>query len=254
MLAQLDFQGKAVLVTGAAAGLGRVVALTLAGFGADLCLVDVNAEGLAATANDAGGRGVEIVVADLSRAENCALAVERAVARFGRLDGVCNVAGVAKFMPFTEIPIEQFELTMAVNFAAPFFLSQAAIPHLLATSGAIVNVASAAAFVGEAYLAPYAASKAALVSLTKSLAMEYAKTSIRVSAVAPGGMETGMAAGMGGASLPAGIDFTLVERYVPLRGLVSVKDVAMMIAWLASEQGGAFHGGCVHMDAGITAG
>lgn len=254
MLSGLEFGGKAVLVTGAASGLGRAVARELGALGADLCLVDRNAAALAATASELGSSagGVEAVATDLADPENCTLAVERAVARFGRLDALCNIAGVLNFAPFTQMTAERFHATLAVNFSAPFFLSQAAIPHLLATNGAIVNVASAAAFIGEAYLAAYAASKAALVSLTKSLAMEYAKTSLRVSAVAPGGMQTGMGFEIGEAKDQ--IDFALVQRYSGLRGFVAVEDVAAMIALLASERGAAFHGACVNMDAGITAG
>jgi NAD(P)-dependent dehydrogenase (short-subunit alcohol dehydrogenase family) len=253
MLDRVEFAGKAVVVTGAASGLARAVALKLASLGADLCLVDLNAAGLEATAKEAGaqGRAVEVVATDLAEQKNCALAIERAVARFGRLDALCNIAGVLKFARFTEVTTAQLQTTLAVNFQAPFFLSQAAIPHLLATNGAIVNVASSSAFIGEAYLAPYAASKAALVSLTKSLAMEYAKTSLRVSAVAPGGMETGMGAGMGDIG---DVDFSLIQRYTGLRGMVPVGDVAAMIALLASDQSAPFHGGCVPMDAGITAG
>jgi NAD(P)-dependent dehydrogenase (short-subunit alcohol dehydrogenase family) len=254
MLDRLDFSGKTVLATGAASGLGRAVALKLAVLGADLCLVDRSVDGLEATAGEVRllGRAVETVAVDLARAENCALAVERAVARFGRLDALCNIAGVLKFAPFTKVTPEQLQMTLAVNFSAPFHLSQAAIPHLLASDGAIVNVASAAAFIGEAYLAGYAASKAALVSLTKSLAMEYAKTSLRVSAIAPGGMETGMGADMG--AVAGELDFSLVQRYMGLRGMVAIDDVAEMVALLASERSAAFHGGCVHMDAGINAG
>jgi NAD(P)-dependent dehydrogenase (short-subunit alcohol dehydrogenase family) len=253
MLDRVDFAGKAALVTGAASGLGRAVALKLSALGADLCIVDLNAAGLEATAKDVAalGRAVEPVATDLADQKNCAMAVERAVARFGRLDAVCNIAGVLKFARFTDVTAAQLHTTLAVNFQAPFFLSQAAIPHLLASSGAIVSVASSSAFIGEAYLSPYAASKAALVSLTKSLAMEYAKTSLRISAIAPGGMETGMAGGIGDVG---DVDFSLIQRYTGMRGMVPVDDVAAMVALLASERGAAFHGGCVPMDAGITAG
>lgn len=254
MLEQHVFDGKVALVTGAAGGLGRAVALKLATLGADLCLVDLNSALLQETAEAAQrmGRTAEVVSADLSRPDNCALAVERAVARFGRLDALCNVAGVLHFTRFADMPAAQFQATVAVNLQAPFLLSQAAIPHLLAAGGAIVNVASSAAFIGEAYLAAYAASKAAIVSLTKSLAMEYAKSPLRVAAVAPGGMATGMGGGI--ESLADQIDLSLVQRYTGLRGLVPVEDVAEMIALLASDKGAAFHGSCVQMDAGITAG
>jgi NAD(P)-dependent dehydrogenase (short-subunit alcohol dehydrogenase family) len=254
MLDGVRFDGKTVLVTGAASGLARATALRLAGLGADLCLVDLDAEGLAATADQVRtlGRAVEPVAADLSRPEACPRAVEAAIGRFGRLDALCNVAGVIRFSPFAKLPLESLQRTLAVNFQAPFLLCQAAIPHLLNSRGAIVNVASSAAFIGEAYVSDYAASKAALVSLTKSLAMEYARTELRISAVAPGGMPTGMGAGVDLSS--ADYDMAIMQRYMGLRGLVAVEDVAAMIALLASDRSAPFHGGCVRMDAGITAG
>lgn len=249
----MNFKGKAVLVTGAASGLGRATAMTLAGLGAELCLVDVRAEALHGVGDAARAQGasVEAVALDLSQRADCAAAVDAAVARFGGLDGLCNVAGVIAPAHFEAMAPERFEQIMAVNFAAPFFLSQRAIPHLLARNGAIVNVASCAAYMGQAYLAAYAASKAAVLSLTKSLAIEYANRPLRVSAVAPGGMDTDMVANI---AFPADADFTLVQRFSGLRGSVPVQEVAELIVLLASERGAAFHGTCVQIDAGVTAG
>jgi NAD(P)-dependent dehydrogenase (short-subunit alcohol dehydrogenase family) len=144
-----------------------------------------------------------------------------------------------------------WQKTIAVNLSAPFYLFQAAIPHLLEAEGAVVNVTSSAAFVGEAYLAAYCASKAGLTHMTKALAMEYTHKPVRINAVAPGGMATGMGAGM---RMPEDVDFALMQRFMGLRGMVEVDDVAEMIAYLASPAAQGFHGACINLDRGITAG
>jgi len=170
-----DMTGKVALVTGAASGLGRATALKLAAAGADLCIVDVNAEGLAETEAllAPSGRAVLAHVANLADADACAPAVAAAAARFGRLDALCNVAGALRMAHSAEMPRADWDLIIAVNLTAPFLLSQAAIPHLLESDaeggGAIVNVTSSAAFIGEAYFACYCASKAGLVNLTKAM-------------------------------------------------------------------------------------
>lgn len=248
-----NMTGKAALITGAASGLGRATALALAKAQANLLLVDVNASGLEGTASEARSNGVQARchVADLSLREASALAVAAAISEFGRLDALCNVAGILHFAHTPEMAAEQYERTIAVNLNAPFFLAQAAIPHLLKQSGAIVNVTSSAAFVGEAYLAAYCASKAGLNHMTKALAMEYSKTSLRVNAVAPGGMVTGIAANL---KMPNGIDYELIKRFTGLRGVVDVDDVASMIAFLASDAARGYHGAIISIDNGITAG
>ena len=125
--------------------------------------------------------------------------------------------------------------TLAVNLSAPFFLSQAAIPYLLEADGAIVNVTSSAAFVGEAYAAAYCASKWGLVGMTKAMAMEFQKAPIRINAVAPGGMMTNIAANL---KMPQNADFrALIKRFSGMRGTVEVDDAADMILLLASDSG-----------------
>jgi NAD(P)-dependent dehydrogenase (short-subunit alcohol dehydrogenase family) len=246
-------KGRAALVTGAASGLGRATALKLAAAGADVCLVDVNAAGLEETAGQVRERGVraEVFAADLSAAENCQKAVARAVSAFGRLDALCNVAGIIIFANTPQMAPADWEKTIGVNLAAPFFLIQAAIPHLLEQNGAVVNVSSSAAFIGEAYAAAYCASKAGLNHLTKSLAMEYVHKPIRFNAVAPGGMLTNIATNM---KMPEDVDYALIKRFSGLRGLVEVDDVADLIAFLASPAADGYHGACISIDKGITAG
>jgi NAD(P)-dependent dehydrogenase (short-subunit alcohol dehydrogenase family) len=247
----IDMKGKAALVTGAASGLGRATARKLAEAGADMCIVDVNADALAETAGLLGNVQVLTHVANLSDPAACKGAVAAAVERFGRLDALCNIAGIIKFANSHEMAQDDYLSTIAINLNAPFFLSQAAIPHLLEANGAIVNCASSAAFIGEAYAAAYCASKAGLVNMTKAMAMEYSRKPIRINAVAPGGMMTNIAACM---QMPEGVEYDLIQRYSGMRGLVEVDDVADLVAMLASPAGRSYHGACVSIDAGVTAG
>ena len=230
-----DMKGKAALVTGAASGLGRATALALGRAGADLCIVDVNTTGLGETAESTGRRGCAIACC-MPPIWLCATtAAERSVAavqEFGRLDALCNVAGIIVLCNAHEMREVDFEKTLAVNLSAPFYLMQAAIPHLLQAQGAVVNVTSSAAFVGEAYAAAYCATKAGLTQMTKALAMEYVHQPIRFNAVAPGGMMTNIAANI---KMPEGADRALISRFSGLRGMVDVADVADMIAFLASD-------------------
>ncbi|MEW9854062.1 SDR family NAD(P)-dependent oxidoreductase [Novosphingobium sp. M1R2S20] len=247
-----NMSGKVVLVTGAASGLGRATALRFAQEGAQLCLVDADADGLAETqALLVPGSEALLHQADLSPPSACKEAVSAAVEKFDRLDGLCNVAGIIYLANSHEMPEELWARTLAVNLTAPFMLSQAAIPHLLEANGAIVNVASSAAFIGEAYAAAYCATKAGIVNMTKAMAMEYVRKPIRINAVAPGGMVTNIARNF---TPPEGCDFELLKRYTGYRGTVDVDEVAGMIVLLASEAGKGFHGSCVTIDAGITAG
>ena len=253
MLTPSDMTDKSAIVTGAAAGLGRATALLLAEAGANLCLVDIDAKGLAGTAAEIRALGREVLVKAVNLAEGsqCSAIVTDTVSAFGRLDALCNVAAV--FMPThtTDMTDEQWDTTLAVNLSAPFKLIRAAIPHLLAQNGAVVNVSSCAAHMGQAYLAAYSATKAALNHMTRSLAMEYMHKPIRFNAVAPGGMMTALAAGL--ARLPDP-DPSLLGRITPLRGVNEVEDVARMVAFLASDAARGYHGSIINIDNGITAG
>ncbi|MFV8817660.1 SDR family NAD(P)-dependent oxidoreductase [Haliea sp. E17] len=248
-----NMQGKAALVTGAASGLGKATALKLAAAGADLGIVDINAEGLEITAAEARELGVKVFtqVVDMAQREQVVSAVDNTVAAYGRLDALCNVAGIIIMCNAHEMPAEQWTRVIDINLNGPFFAIQAAIPHLLESNGAVVNVTSTAAFVGEAYAGAYCASKAGLLQLTRALAMEYVHKTIRFNAVAPGGMMTNIANNM---TMPEGVDYELIKRYSGLRGLVEVEDVAEAVLTLASGAGRGYHGACITIDKGITAG
>jgi NAD(P)-dependent dehydrogenase (short-subunit alcohol dehydrogenase family) len=244
--------GKAALVTGAASGLGRATALRLASVGADIYAVDISAAALEEALGELRALGVraEGRAADLGVRENCVGVVAEAVAAFGRLDALCNVAAVLYTDHATDMPASDWERTLAVNLSAPFYLIQAAIPHLLEVDGAVVNVTSCAAHKAQAYSAAYCATKAGLSHMTKALAMEYMHKPIRFNAVAPGGMMTNIAKGM---KLPADFDRSIFGRVAPLRGLVEVDEVAELTAFLATPAAGGYHGACINIDKGITA-
>ncbi len=248
-----EFDAKVVLVTGAASGLGRAASVRFAQEGAQVCLVDINAAGLSETARtitDAGGLCANYC-GDLGLPSNCADAVNVAIEAFGRLDVLCNVAGILRFHALADVSAEDWNKLFAVNVTAPFFMTQAAMPHLVESKGNVVNVASTAAFIGQSYTAPYAATKAALLSLTKSLAMEFIKSPVRINAIAPGGMMTEMLQGL---AFPEGADTDMIMRYCGFRPPNTPEDVVEPLLFLASERARAVHGACYTADNGITAG
>jgi meso-butanediol dehydrogenase/(S,S)-butanediol dehydrogenase/diacetyl reductase len=146
---------------------------------------------------------------------------------------------------------EDWNLTIAVNLSGPFFMCQAAIPRLLDTSGNIVNIASNAGLMGQAYTVAYCASKAGVVNLTKALAMEFVKQSIRINCVCPAGTETALTAGV---RFPEEIDPQLLGRYSGMRGMTTPDEIAEVFAFVASDSSRSMHGSIVSADQGVTAG
>jgi len=241
------------LVTGAARGLGRSVAKAFAEQGVALMLLDVLPDRLQGTAQalrDEGAR-VETFVADVSQRPQCFAAVEATLAAFGRIDVLANVAGLVRFNRATEVPEAEFEKIMAVNAAGPFWLSQAAIPHLIAAKGNIVNVASHSGLVGSPYIAPYSMSKGAMIQMTRSLAMEYMDEPIRVNCVCPGPMATEIGTDI---VMPDGLDVAKIQRYSGHRGQSAPEEVAAMIAFVASSGASAVNGAILACDTGASAG
>jgi NAD(P)-dependent dehydrogenase (short-subunit alcohol dehydrogenase family) len=153
--------------------------------------------------------------------------------------------------PFTDTSEDAWNRILAVNLSGPFFLAQAALPHVIAARGNIVNVASSNGLVGTPYTGPYSATKAALISLTKTLAMEYVEEPIRVNAVCPGPMATEIAASV---NPSPGIKHEKIVRYSGQRGLGDVRDVAKVVAFLASDAAAGVHGAIWTADLGTSAG
>ncbi len=244
------FDGKSALITGAGSGIGRAVALRLAAEGAEVLAVDINAEAVADTASNGDGR-ITARPTDVGSVEQCKAAVADAVAQFGKLDILGNIAGIARSEHFTDVTEAQYRQMMAVNVDAYFFLAQAAIPHLLDTNGVIVNTASNAGLMGQAYSVVYTMTKGAVVQLTRSLAMEYIKSPLRVVAIAPGGTDTSLIRGY---QMPDDLDWDLVGRYTSPRGFAKPDDLAALFCFVASAEARNIHGAILSSDHGITAG
>ncbi|MCP3983847.1 MAG: SDR family oxidoreductase [bacterium] len=246
-------EGKAALVTGAASGIGKATAIRLAAEGAVVFAADLNADGAAETCEailQEGGRA-ESFTLDVSDRAACRTAVATAVEDLGGLDVLCNVAGVLRGGWVTEVADEEWDLLLAVNLTAVFALSQAAIPALLPRKGCIVNMASSAGLAGQAYASVYAATKAGVISLTKSMALEYAKQGLRVNAVCPGAVMTPMVHTY---RPPEDADPSLMDRLNPLVAPAEPQEIAAAVAYLASPEARYVNGATLSIDGAQTAG
>lgn len=239
------------LITGAAAGIGRATAERFAAEGATLLLCDVQDEGLAETADRCRSAGAEAKAlhCDVGSDAQVDAAVAAAVKHFGRLDSLCNIAGILKFEHTTDLATEDFQRILDVNLVGTFRMCRAALPHLLATKGAIVNTASTAGIMGLPYGQAYGSSKAGVIGLTRSLAVEYGGRGVRVNAVCPGSISTAM----GTPRFPKGVEMKLLLRADSLDGARGPEVVASVIAMLASVDGIHINGETIRMDGGALA-
>ena len=188
---------------------------------------------------------------DVSDPEECQAAVEACVSAYGRLDVLGNVAGIARGEHMADVSVAGYRQMMGVNVDGPFFLAQAALPHLLESGGTIVNIASNAGLMGQAYTVVYCMTKGAVVQLTRALAMELMKTPVRVNAIAPAGTNTNLTATW---TMPSDIDWDLMGRYSGMRGMNSAEEVANVFAFLASDEASSIHGAIISADRGVTTG
>lgn len=246
------FTGKAVLVTGAASGIGLATTRRLAGEGARILACDANADLLRKEVQALAGQGLEVVprVFDVRDSAACGEAVAEVVARFGKLDVLCNIAGVLMFKHFTELTDEEWTKVFAINVNGVFAMCRAAIPHLLETRGNIVNFASVAGMVGVPYGTPYSASKGAVLMLSKALAVEYAARGVRVNAVCPGSVLTPMTSGV---TPPANAELPVFARLSPLIDHARPEEIAGAVAYLASDEARFVTGSSLVIDGGQTA-
>jgi 3-oxoacyl-[acyl-carrier protein] reductase len=245
----IDLTGKTALVTGGSRGIGRACCELMARAGAAVAvnyrLEQPAAEALVTRIRDAGGTAF-CLAADVSNRDEAEMMVEETLDRFARLDILVNNAGIWKGVPIEEISDEEWSETLGINLTGAFHMIRAVVPHMKrAGTGRIINVSSTAGQRGEAQHAHYAASKGALISLTKSLAAELASHGILTNCVAPGWVETDMTR-----ETLASDGRTQVLEQIPLRRVARPEEVAGAVLFLASELSSYVNGEVLNVNGG----
>ncbi|HET8971507.1 MAG TPA: SDR family NAD(P)-dependent oxidoreductase [Candidatus Nanopelagicales bacterium] len=244
--------GRVALVTGASRGIGRAIALGYAAAGADVALLSRDPDRLAAVAGEIGGHGrrAAIVPADVLDPEAFAAAVAAAVEQLGRLDVLVNNAGGNSFsVPLQDMRMSGWQKTMRLNLDSVVYACQAALPHLTATGGSILNVASVAGLRGAPLMSHYGAAKAAVLSLTQSLALEVAHTGVRVNALVPGWIQTDLT---GFLRADEATEQGLLSR-VPMARWGTPEEIAEPAVFLASDAARFITGQALVVDGGLSA-
>jgi NAD(P)-dependent dehydrogenase (short-subunit alcohol dehydrogenase family) len=245
--------GKVTIVTGAGSGIGRATAIRFAEEGARVTCVDIDAGSAQATADDIGSSAVA-VGADVSDPSQVGSYTDATVERWGRLDVVFNNAGVNIPGVFHEVPDEVIDRTLAVNVKGPMYGCRYAIPHMLrAGGGSLINTSSVNGIVAEPYLAVYAASKGAIVMLSKGIALDYVKRGIRCNAIAPGWVDTPI--NYAHAEMLGGLDkvYATIDSFQPIGRPGEPREIANVALFLASDESSFVTGTLIVADGAMTA-
>lgn len=254
-----DLKGKSAIVTGGALGIGQAIALRLAEAGATITISDVNLDAANATVEQIRAQGgkSQAVLADAASVADAKRVVEMTLAVFGSIDILVNNAGIFPFSPATQTTEDQWDQVLGVNLKGAFFYSQAAAQKMIEAgrSGKIIMIASIDALRPTGNLAHYDASKAGMLMLTKSLALEFGRHKINVNAIAPGGIQTpgvqSQAAAITKATgmSPEQMSKSFVSR-IPLGRMGEPDDIAKVVLFLASAAADYMTGSLLVVDGG----
>lgn len=250
-----DMNGKVALVTGAAHGIGRASALALARAGASVCVADIDAAAGESVTNEivaAGGRAF-YQSCDVRSADDARAMVAATLAEYGRLDAAVNNAGIAGSFDHRlhEAADDMLDAVLAVNLRGVWNCLKAELDVMLAqSSGAIVNMASVAGLIGAPKAAAYTASKHAVVGITKSAALDYARAGLRINAVCPAYTDTRMVQ----AAVTADPRMaTIMSRAIPMGRLGTAEEIAAAVLWLCSDESSFMTGHALVLDGGLVA-
>ncbi len=248
MVETMDLKGKVALVTGAAQGIGKEIALALARAGADVVISDVNLEGAEVAAKEIEAIGykslaVKVNVANFSEVDEM---INKTIEKFGRIDILVNNAGITRDNLIVRMKEEDWDIVIDINLKGTFNCIKAAIrPMAKQRIGRIINIASIVGVMGNAGQANYVASKAGVIGLTKTVAREYANRGINVNAVAPGFIDTAMTK-----ALTQEVRDNL-QKQIPMGRLGTSEDVANAVRFLASDSAGYITGQVIHVNGGM---
>lgn len=251
-----EYTGKTIIVTGGAKGIGRAISLTFAQAGGNVICADIDVAAgaeISQLAQTAEGK-LLFVKADVSQAAECKALVEKAVAEFGGVDVLCNNVGIqptSSYLPAHELSEEMWDRIINVNLKSRFLMTKYCVPEMQKRGGgAIINTASVQGVQSAYGVAPYAASKGGDLSLTRQLALEYAKDNIRVLAVNPGTIETPLALE---ASTSVDALREAAARTHPLGRIGQPEEIANVVLFLASPKASFMTGSYVNVDGGMLA-
>ena len=246
------FDGRTALVIGGTTGIGRATAVCFAKAGANVVIAGLGAaDGRQAAAEvQAVGAQALFIEADVTRESDVRDVMSRAVERFGRIHAAVNNAGIeGRFGPVQDATSDDFDRIIGVNLKGVWLGLKYQVPHMLEQGGgAIVNTSSSAGITGIPMVALYTASKHAVVGLTKASALELATSNIRVNAVAPGPVNTGLLHRM----IEGKIDSSVIASQVPMRRISEPEETARAIVWLCSDAASYVTGHTLVVDGGLT--
>tara|TARA_Y100001970_G_scaffold28248_1_gene34548 strand:+ start:216 stop:950 length:735 start_codon:yes stop_codon:yes gene_type:complete len=239
------FKDKVVSVTGAGSGIGRSTALRMDAEGATLIIIDINEDEIIKTKSMLKNKQSTAKVLDISNLAD----VKNFFKGLNKLDALINVAGILRFDNSHEVQIDDWEKILNVNLTGTFFMCSYALPLLLKSKGAIVNVSSSAALGSHAWTAAYSASKGGISAFSKTLAVEYGMEGLNVNCVCPASIETPMSTNP---DMPKDIDTRLLKKIMPIDGVNrSPDEIASTIAFLASEDAIHINGIDLRVDGGL---
>jgi NAD(P)-dependent dehydrogenase (short-subunit alcohol dehydrogenase family) len=247
----MSVDGKVVAVTGGASGMGGACVRLFAEGGAQVVVLDRNADGARAAAESVGGLAI---AGDVSLSTFCNEAVAAILQRYGRLDVLVNAAGIIKRTDVIHTSDEAWRQIFGVNVDGIFFMCRAALPHMVERrSGVIVNFGSIWGDIGSAGVAAYCATKGAVHNLTRAMALDHARDGVRILAVCPGEVDTPMLSSERSAPPTRAFLDDLADRTIPVGRLAQPEEIARVVVFLASDAASYMTGSLVTVDGGFTA-